>query len=69
VPHTFAELGGERPARFLVWVTPGGHEGYFEELAAAALASPAGYPDPSELGRMLAEHGIWTVGGNDPRGA
>jgi hypothetical protein len=30
---------------------------------------PAGYPDPSELGRMMAEHGIWTAGGNDPRDA
>jgi quercetin dioxygenase-like cupin family protein len=69
VPHTFAELGGERPARFLLWVTPGGHEDYFEELAAAALASPAGYPDAGELQRMMAEHGITTVRGTDPREA
>jgi quercetin dioxygenase-like cupin family protein len=65
-PHTFAELTGLQPVRFLLWVTPGGHETYFEALAAAAASSPTAYPSPERLADMMAEHAIEIVGGTDP---
>lgn len=67
VPHTFAELTGAAPVRFLLWITPAGHETYFEALAAAAQASASGYPAPEALGALMAEHAIEVVGGTDPR--
>jgi quercetin dioxygenase-like cupin family protein len=66
VAHTFAELTGEQAARFLLWVTPGGHETYFEELADAGEASPSGFPDAEHLGALMAKHAIETVGATDP---
>jgi oxalate decarboxylase/phosphoglucose isomerase-like protein (cupin superfamily) len=66
VPHTFAELTGLAPVRFLLWVTPGGHETYFEALAAASNASPTGYPSPEQVSALMAEHAIQIVGGTNP---
>jgi quercetin dioxygenase-like cupin family protein len=67
VPHTFAELTGEAPARVLLWVTPGGHERYFDDLIAPALASPSGAPSADALAPLMREHGIEIVGAPDPR--
>jgi hypothetical protein len=36
LPHVFRSVGG--PARALLIVTPGGLDGYFEELSAALVA-------------------------------
>jgi quercetin dioxygenase-like cupin family protein len=66
VPHTFAELTGAAPVRFLLWVTPGGHETYFEALAEASNRSPTGYPDPEEVGELMNGHSIQIVGGINP---
>jgi quercetin dioxygenase-like cupin family protein len=66
VAHTFAELTGLASVRFLLWVTPGGHETYFEALAAASDASPTGYPAPDQLAALMAEYAIEIVGGTNP---
>jgi mannose-6-phosphate isomerase-like protein (cupin superfamily) len=44
VPHTFANLG-EEPARYLLVLTPGGFERYFDRLSAEAEGTepPEGY--------------------------
>lgn len=57
VPHRFANYG-EQPARMLIFVTPAGHERFFEELATAALASPDGWPEPAEIGALMRAGGI-----------
>jgi quercetin dioxygenase-like cupin family protein len=67
VPHTFAELTGSVGARVLLWVTPAGHERYFDDLTALMLASPDGPPAVEALGSVMREHGIEIVGGPDPR--
>ena len=46
-PHAFANPGPES-ARFLVILTPGGFEGYFDELAEV-LRSAGGVPEPTAL--------------------
>jgi quercetin dioxygenase-like cupin family protein len=64
VPHTFAELKG-RPARVLIWVTPAGHERYFEVMAAE-MNRAGGQPSPEFFAGLMAEHGIEPVGSPDP---
>ncbi len=46
VPHTFSNPG-DAPAHFLEIITPGGFEGYFEDLSAAIESS--GWPLAPEL--------------------
>lgn len=64
VPHTFAELAGA-PVRMLLWVTPAGHERYFE-LMAAEMNRPGGRPSPEFFTALMNEHGIEPVGSPDP---
>ncbi|WP_019587677.1 cupin domain-containing protein [Deinococcus apachensis] len=47
VAHTFANPF-DQPARFLTFMTPGGFEGYFSDLAGIVAASPS-WP-PQDLG-------------------
>ena len=54
VPHTYRV--GERPARWLVTSIPAG----FERFVAAV--SELAEPDPGQLGRVAAEHGIDILG-------
>lgn len=53
-PHTF-EVDGTRDAWFLLWYTPGGFEGYFEEMAEFLQSQPAGPPDQDAVSRKGAE--------------
>jgi quercetin dioxygenase-like cupin family protein len=55
VPHTFAETSG-RPARVLLWVTPGGHERYFEAMVGALSSGQR--LSPEFFSALMAEHGI-----------
>jgi quercetin dioxygenase-like cupin family protein len=64
VPHTFAELKGS-PARMLLWVTPGGHERYFEAMVEE-MNRPGGEPSPEFFTRLMKDHGITPVGSADP---
>jgi quercetin dioxygenase-like cupin family protein len=64
VPHTFAEPNG-RPARLLVWVSPAGHEHYFEVMAAE-MSRAGGRPSPEFFTGLMVEHGIESVGSPDP---
>lgn len=64
VPHTFAELEGI-PARMLIWVTPAGHERYFEVMAAE-MNRAGGQPSPEFFTRLMDEHGIEAIGSPDP---
>jgi quercetin dioxygenase-like cupin family protein len=58
--HTLANLG-DREARYLIAVTPGGFERYFDRLAAKALGvdPPAtaakGYPETTVVGPHIRE--------------
>jgi mannose-6-phosphate isomerase-like protein (cupin superfamily) len=52
--HTFWNAGDE-PARILEIISPGGFEGYFDELAAR-LASPDF--EPQQLGEVAAKYGL-----------
>ena len=54
VPHTYRV--GEQPARWLVTSLPAG----FERFVAAVSELDA--PDPEQLGRIAAEHGIEILG-------
>ena len=51
VAHAFANPS-DAPARVLIWMTPGGFEGYFDEVAALAAASPV-WP-PADMGALAA---------------
>jgi quercetin dioxygenase-like cupin family protein len=51
--HAFWNAGDE-PARVLEIISPGGFEGYFEELAAL----PAGPPDPVRIAEIAARYGL-----------
>jgi quercetin dioxygenase-like cupin family protein len=76
VPHAFWNAG-DRPARLLEIVSPGGFESYFEELAPlfpadgppdaegiAALQERYGLTtDFSSLERLIREHGLTPAGG------
>jgi quercetin dioxygenase-like cupin family protein len=51
--HSFWNAGDE-PARILEIISPGGFEGYFEELAAL----PAGPPDPGRIAEIAARYDL-----------
>lgn len=51
VLHTFSNQQ-DKPARFLMFVTPGGFDEYFKELAALAQSEP-GWP-PQDLSKLHA---------------
>ena len=54
VLHGFGNPGGQ-PTRFLVIMSPGGLEGYFDELPA--LVEKDGYPPPPDLmGELMKRH-------------
>ena len=56
--HAFANPD-DAPARMLVWMTPGGFEGYFDDLAALAAASAAWPPaDPHALATLAARYDL-----------
>jgi quercetin dioxygenase-like cupin family protein len=58
VVHGFANPS-DAPARMLVWMTPGGFEGYFDEVAALAAASPVWPPaDPRALAAVSARYDL-----------
>jgi quercetin dioxygenase-like cupin family protein len=59
-PHTFRNHTRET-ARMLLWVSPAGHERYFDALVATVRAAPGGRPDPARLGALMREHGISVV--------
>jgi mannose-6-phosphate isomerase-like protein (cupin superfamily) len=64
VPHTFV-VEGDRPARMLTLITPGGGEGFFIDLSRAA--THAGLPGPAPvdvdaLRRVSAAYGSEVVG-------
>jgi len=52
VPHTFANLTGER-ARLLLFMTPGGFENYFFEVAEAIAAGTPPSQATAELSRRF----------------
>lgn len=52
--HTFS-VAGSRPVRFLLLYSPGGFEGYFEEMGAFLETLPPGPPDVEAVGRKAAE--------------
>lgn len=56
VPHTFANPGN-RPARFLTFVLPGGFEGYLLGLADI-LSSADGPPNDDIMSRLMRKHDI-----------
>ena len=59
VVHGFANADADAPARMLVWLTPGGFEGYFDDLAALAGASPAWPPaDPDALAAIAGRYDL-----------
>lgn len=53
-PHTF-EVDGTRDGWFLVWYSPAGFEGYFEELGEFLGELPAGPPDTEPVQQKAAE--------------
>ncbi len=55
VPHAFWNAG-DRPARVLEVITPGGFEGYFERLAE--VLRPGGPPDMAALAAVAADYGL-----------
>ncbi len=58
VAHAFANPG-DAPARLLVWLTPGGFERYFDDVAALAAASPAWPPaDPGAMAAIAARYDL-----------
>src|SRR5215211_2022903 len=54
--HTFWNAGDD-PARILEIISPAGFERYFEQMVDL-LDQSAGPPDPSELHRIAARHGL-----------
>lgn len=63
VPHAFWNAG-DTPARLLEVITPGGFEGYFEEIAALLAPSP---PDLAALGALAARYGLTMDPASVPR--
>ena len=58
VVHAFANPADE-PARMLVFLTPGGFERYFDDLAALAAASPVWPPaDPHAVAALAAPYDL-----------
>ncbi len=57
VPHTFSNLGAD-PATVLLWVTPAGHERYFEGLASLVAETEGAWPSRDALANLMSEHGI-----------
>jgi quercetin dioxygenase-like cupin family protein len=58
VPHAFANPS-DAPARMLLWLTPGGFERYFDDLAALAAASPVWPPaDPEAMAAVAARYDL-----------
>jgi mannose-6-phosphate isomerase-like protein (cupin superfamily) len=57
VVHGFLNATAE-PVRFLTFCTPGGFEGYFDDLAALVAASPAGPPNPAALATLWERYDI-----------
>jgi mannose-6-phosphate isomerase-like protein (cupin superfamily) len=57
VPHTFRNYTNEA-ARMLLWVTPAGHEHYFDALARLAQERP---PEPAAVGALMRAHGVTVV--------
>jgi mannose-6-phosphate isomerase-like protein (cupin superfamily) len=56
VAHAFGNRG-ESPATMLVYMTPGGFEAYFDEVAALAAASPVWPPaDPGVIPAILTRY-------------
>ncbi len=53
--HTFWNAGDE-PARILEIISPGGFEGYFEQLTELPL--DAGPPDPAAIAALAARYGL-----------
>ena len=72
VPHSFV-VEGERPARMLTLITPGGGEGYFADIGRPAEHDglpPASPPDLDRLKRAGVAYGAEIVGPPiTPRGA
>ena len=58
VPHTVR--AGESGGRWLVTSTPAGFEAFVRAVGSADPSAPL--PDPSELARVAAEHGIEILG-------
>jgi quercetin dioxygenase-like cupin family protein len=61
VAHTFAEMTG-CPARVLLWVTPAGHERYFEAMQKALASGET--LSPTFFSELMREHGITPVQAN-----
>ncbi len=64
VPHGFA-VAGKSPARFLILTTPGGFEGFVEEMSrpATTLTLPTlETPDMAKLSRVAAKYRIEILG-------
>jgi quercetin dioxygenase-like cupin family protein len=58
VAHAFANPD-DAPARVLIFMTPGGFERYFDDLAELAAASPTWPPaDPQALARLSAGYDL-----------
>lgn len=53
-PHTF-EVDGTRNGWFLLWYSPAGFEGYFEEMGEFLQNLPAGPPDREQIQQKVAE--------------
>jgi hypothetical protein len=58
VPHTVR--AGESGGRWLVTSTPAGFEGFVRAVGSSEPSSAT--PDPAELARVAAEHGIEILG-------
>ena len=54
--HTFWNAG-DKPARILEIISPGGFEGYFERLSDL-LATEGAPPDPAKVGAIAADYGL-----------
>lgn len=52
--HRFS-AAGSRPAWLLLWYSPGGFEGYFEEMGRFLESLPPGPPDEDAVGGKAAE--------------
>lgn len=61
VVHTFANIA-TTPTRFLTIFTPGGFEGYFEELAQLLRPSSGGPPDMAQVAALAAKYHQVAVG-------
>jgi quercetin dioxygenase-like cupin family protein len=57
IPHAFWNPG-DTPARLLEILTPAGFERYFEELAAALIASDGGQPDQQQVSAIQERYGL-----------